>query len=408
MQLGHMHDVTRLYDGQLVLHRRNNIWQARVHLGRGTYLHRSLKTRNADDAKRLGEELWHETRYEQRRGLPVHKRTLSSVLDEYVQYRVRDNAIGKAPGSGKSIRYTSDEMLRQVKRVQRFWREYAGKRPIDTIDKKALSDYVPWRKAYYHNKSEMPKHAKLNPADKTLQWEMVFGKMVLRYAKDRGYLGDKAIPSFSFKLTTKRVRPDFTIGDFGQLKVALTQWLHRANSAPRRASRQLLHDYVLVLALSGVRIGEANNLKVRDVQRIRDDLGRDNVQFHVRGKTGARIVVPHIDAMEVIRTLLARRGDPGPDEWLFAMADGSKIASLRDQFDRLLDEFGLTYNAAGLKHSLYSLRHFYAVRAIARDVDVYTIARNMGTSVQMIEQYYGKHAMTTSQATKLGGSPSCL
>jgi hypothetical protein len=30
----------------------------------------------------------------------------------------------------------------------------------------------------------------LNPADKTLQWEKMFGKMVLRYAKDRGYLGD--------------------------------------------------------------------------------------------------------------------------------------------------------------------------------------------------------------------------
>ena len=237
---------------------------------------------------------------------------------------------------------------------------------------------------------------------------MVFGKMVLRYAQDRGYLGHKSLPRFSFKLTTKRVRPDFTIGDFGHLKAALTQWLDRANSAPRRASRRLLHDYVLVLALSGVRIGEANNLKVRDVQRIRDDLGRDNVQFHVRGKTGARIVVPHIDAMEVIHNLLARRGNPGPDEWLFAMADGSKIASLRDQFDRLLDEFGLTYNAAGSKHSLYSLRHFYAVRAIARDVDVYTIASNMGTSVQMIEQYYGRHAMTTSQATKLGGKAQCL
>lgn len=66
--------------------------------------------------------------------------------------------------------------------------------------------------------------------------------------------------------------------------------------------------------------------------------------------------------------------------------------------------YGLTHNAAGSKHSLYSLRHFYAVRAIARDIDIYTIARNMGTSVQMIEQYYGRHATTTERATKLGGN----
>ena len=42
----------------------------------------------------------------------------------------------------------------------------------------------------------------------------------------------------------------------------------------------------------------------------------------------------------------------------------------------------------------------------ARDIDIYTIARNMGTSVQMIEQYYGKHATTTTRARKLGGEES--
>jgi hypothetical protein len=85
------------------------------------------------------------------------------------------------------------------------------------------------------------------------------------------------------------------------------------------------------------------------------------------------------------------------------MSDGKKIDSLRDQFDRFLEEYKLTHSATGAKRSLYSLRHFYAVRAIARDIDIYTMARNMGTSVQMIEQYYGKHATTTSRATKLGG-----
>ena len=399
-----MDDVVRAHDGKLVLYRRNGIWQARLHLGGNNYLPKSLKTANTDEAMRLGEELWHDTRYEVSKGLPVRKRTLNSVLDEYIRFRERDNKMGKAAGSGTSFKYTSDEMLRQVKRVQHFWREYAGNKSIDSFDKKALSDYVPWRKDYYHNMEEVPKHAQLNPADKTLQWEMMFGKMVLRWAKDRGYLGDKPLPSFSFKLKTKRVRPDFTIGDFMRLKESLVLWIDKANGARQRQARLQLHDYVLTLALSGIRIGEANNLKVRDVQKIKDDLGRENIQFHVRGKTGNRIVVPHIDVKEIIDGLLARRDNPAPDEWLFAMADGEKIVALRDQFDRFLEEFKLTHNAAGSKHSLYSLRHFYAVRAIARDIDIYTIARNMGTSVQMIEQYYGKHATTTERATKLGGN----
>jgi hypothetical protein len=43
-------------------------------------------------------------------------------------------------------------------------------------------------------------------------------------------------------------------------------------------------------------------------------------------------------------------------------------------------------------HSLYSLRHFYAVTALRNGIGVFEVARNMGTSVQMIQQYYGKQA----------------
>lgn len=387
-----------------MLFRRSGIWQARIHLGGGKYVGKSLKTSNTENALRLGEEYWHDTRYELSKGLPVRKRTLNALLDEYVEHRELDHKMGKASRSGTSIKYTSEGMLRQVQRVQHFWRAYAGKRLIDSIDKKMLSDYVPWRKAYYHNRTDLHPNVRLNPADKTLQWEMMFIKMVLRYAKDRGYLGDKPVPSYTFKLATKRIRPDFTIGDFGQLKDALVTWRDRANSEPRKAARQLLHDYVMVLALSGMRVGEANALKIRDVQQIKDDLGRENIQFNVRGKTGARTVVPHIDVKEIVADLLARRPDHNRDEHLFMMPDGSQVTSLRDQFDKLLEVSNLTFNAAGAKHSLYSLRHFYAVRSIARDIDIYTIARNMGTSVQMIEQYYGKHATTTTKATKLGGT----
>lgn len=401
-----MDDVRRAHDGALVLFRRSGIWQARIHLGRGKYVGKSLKTSNTEQAVRLGDEYWHDIRYELSKGLPVRKRTFNALLDEYIQHREDDHKMGTAARSGTSFKYTSDGMLRQIKRVQHFWRAYAGTRLIDSIDNKALSDYIPWRKAFYHNKKDLHHSVRPNPTDKTLQWEMMFAKMVLRYAKDRGYLGDKPVPSHSFKVKTKRVRPDFVIGDFKQLKEALVSWLDEAKGSSRKTARQLLHDYVLTLALSGMRIGEANALRVRDVQPIKDDLGRENIQFNVRGKTGSRTVVPHIDVKAIIDNLLARRNGHKPDDWLFEMPDGSQIVSLRDQFDKLLEVSGLTLNSAGAKHSLYSLRHFYAVRSIARDIDIYTIARNMGTSVQMIEQYYGKHATTTSKATKLGGNYS--
>jgi len=52
---------------------------------------------------------------------------------------------------------------------------------------------------------------------------------------------------------------------------------------------------------------------------------------------------------------------------------------------------------------LQPLRHFYAVMALRAGVGIYDVARNMGTGVDMIQQYYGKNATPQTMATKLGG-----
>ena len=148
---------------------------------------------------------------------------------------------------------------------------------------------------------------------------------------------------------------------------------------------------------------EANNLLWRDVEPITDSDGRLNVQLHVRGKTGQRIAVPHIDVKRILDSKRQREGAADADEFLFRMPSGSKIINLNDRFDAFLKHIGLTHSSAGEKFTLYSLRHFYAVRAIQRDIDIYTISRNMGTSVQIIQSYYGRTATPMSMATTLGG-----
>jgi integrase len=46
--------------------------------------------------------------------------------------------------------------------------------------------------------------------------------------------------------------------------------------------------------------------------------------------------------------------------------------------------------AAGLKHRrIYDLRHTYATWSLAGGVDIYTLSRRMGTSLQMIDRTYG-------------------
>lgn len=398
-----MDDQRVLEDGKLVLFRRNGIWQARVPVGVNRYLYRSLRTSDEAKAVPLARKLFYQTEVKLAEGLPVHNRTVNSVIDEFVAMRERDNALGKAAKRGSSIKHTSDAMLRQIKRVSKFWREYAGAKPVEALDDKLLKAYIPWRKAYYHNKAELPKNAKLNPTDKTLQWEIMLGKMLIKYAHEQGYRGNKPLPSFTFVPKRKRVRPAFTLNDFNTMRVKLDEHIAAAKNERERASRQLLKDYVMLLGLSGMRIGEANKLFLRDVESISDSDGRPNVMLHVRGKTDARVVVPHIDAKCVVDDVAQRVEKPKRDTRLLTMPHGGAIITLADQFNAFLEKAGLTHNSAGEKYTLYSLRHFYAVRAIQRDVDVYTVARNMGTSVQMIEQYYGKSATPQTRARKLGG-----
>jgi integrase len=84
------------------------------------------------------------------------------------------------------------------------------------------------------------------------------------------------------------------------------------------------------------------------------------------------------------------------------MPDGSRVITLIDQFNAALRQAGIQTNSFGEKYSLYSLRHFYAVTALRNGIGVFEIARNMGTSVQMIQEYYGKQATPAAFATSLG------
>jgi integrase len=122
----------------------------------------------------------------------------------------------------------------------------------------------------------------------------------------------------------------------------------------------------------------------------------------VRGKTGERDVILRSVAAKRLDKYLTNRRSDDPKGFLFSKLDGTKIISLIDQLDAALVETRIERNSFGEKYSVYSLRHFYAVNALRNGVGVFEVARNMGTSVQMIQQYYGKQATAAVFATRLG------
>lgn len=395
--------VERLEDGRLVLFPRNGIWQARIHLGAGRYVWRSLRTTERAEALREGMRALDQIDLKRSAGLPLRSRSLDQVIAEYLLARAQDHDATRAAPGPSGRRRTSAHMRRQLRRVAKFWSLYAGTRPVDAIDDAVLRDYIPWRRRFYHDRPDRPPTARLDPADTTLRWEMMVGRLLLKFAQERGYRGGRPMPAYSFAPSVRRARPAFTIPEFRRLHRALRAWAAETARADHAYMRRLLRDYALVLAHSGLRIGEANDLRWRDVEAFRDGRGRRNVRLHVRGKTGKRVVIPRVAAARHLARLRAWSDHAGEDDLVFAMPGGRRIGTLATPFNKVLARAGLTTNSAGEKFTLYSLRHFYAVQTIAKDIDIFMIARNMGTSVAMIEQHYGRGATPQSRADRLGG-----
>lgn len=109
-----------LEDGRLTIFKRSGGYYARIRLSASArYLWRSLKTSNEQTAIDLGRRLLFQLEQRADQGLPPKSKLFSAVIDDYIAYRERDHRHGK----------TSEGMLRQIVRVSKFWREYAGKLP---------------------------------------------------------------------------------------------------------------------------------------------------------------------------------------------------------------------------------------------------------------------------------------
>lgn len=97
---------------------------------------------------------------------------------------------------------------------------------------------------------------------------------------------------------------------------------------------------------------------------------------------------------------------PDPSEPIFCHKTGEPITTFKKSFTALMEAAGVLYDGQGKRRVPYSLRHTYATMRLEEGVSVFTLAANMGTSVAMIETYYGKKRTTTAKAatevTKMG------
>jgi hypothetical protein len=126
-----------------------------------------------------------------------------------------------------------------------------------------------------------------------------------------------------------------------------------------------------------------------------------------KGKTGYRRSYSMENAVDVYERIRQRNPNAKPNDYLF-FPSYSNRSTVRDivhrQFGLVLRKAGVQNDpVAGLKYSVYSLRHTAICMRIilgGGKVDIYTLAKNAGTSVEQIERFYAKHLPISAELAR--------
>ena len=107
-----------------------------------------------------------------------------------------------------------------------------------------------------------------------------------------------------------------------------------------------------------------------------------------------REVVGRYTARRALERLRESRVDNlDPEDYVFCDVNGRKLNSFREIFTSVIREADVEFYFDGhkkIKHSPYCLRHTYATFRLryTNNPNLLALAKNMGTSVVMIEEYY--------------------
>ena len=151
---------------------------------------------------------------------------------------------------------------------------------------------------------------------------------------------------------------------------------------------------------SGIRVGEMRDLKWEDVTRHTDPIDGDVISLKVKGKTGLRDALLNPGSERSLQRLFDLRKEeldgvrPSPNEYVFlSRKTGKPYTSFKTSFNSMLKYCGIELEKDGLNRTIYSLRHFYGTQRLKGNISPYILAKQMGTSVEMIEKHYS-HVLT--------------
>ena len=388
-------DQRSFRDGHVVLYKRPNLknpkWQCRISVPNATgYVRRTTRFSDEFEARRFAEELYEDLRAQKHNGSALQKPNFEKV---FLQFKDRYQKEAVSARRYKEI----------VDTIERYGLPFFKGRTIGSINNAVMQEFLNWRRS--NSKRAVSSSATIN---KDLGSMKTFFKWALR----NGYV-DRPIEFDKPKIKQNR-RTHFDTRDWAKLTRFLREWVKQGGTGRgggKERERILLTNYILILGNTGVRVGEARTLRWRDVQSDKDRSGSPIAMLSVKGKTGEREVVARNFAVQGYfeRIRAKREAEIGrkvkTEEFVFCSREGETIGSFKKGFRNLISKASVEFDSHGQRRTIYSLRHTYATFRLREGTHNFHLAQNMGTSVKMLEEYYGhvRSRDVAEELTKVSG-----
>jgi len=376
-----------LLDGAIVLYKRSGSsqWQCRFRQDNGSWFVGSTASDQVAEASTRAIELHQKVGQRSSRGDPVRTRTFVQLAKSELVLLNDQLATAKSSQTIRDHIYV----------LERYLIPFFGYLNISDITREHVDDFDSWRIVQMGRE----------PSASTQRHHATTFNRVIARADQAGLLNRHAKPiTLNVSGAKPESRPSFSSEEIDRLLDFMPEW-----EMKRRTGRtQRFHDmarlcrcYVEFLLYTGIRQGtESMPVRWKDIQWHRVD-NKQYLKIWVSGKTGPRYLIARASLKRTLERLMHWQQLPyesldqlikaGLDRQVFTMPAGDQPYSMQGVFRRLLEDADLLRDPQTNQiRTLYSLRHTYATQALATGMDIHTVARQMGTSVGMLEKHYSK------------------
>ena len=377
----------RLMDGKALLYMRPQSvqWQVRFKLANNKWHSTTTNTTDIEQAKINAIVIIETVKIKTDAGLAITTRTFKQIaLDEIAN-------MSKALVNNIGRRCYRDYIFA----INKYLIPFFGAYEVEKITTEMLADFDAWRI------TEMGKvpmaSTKRNHASAYIR--------VVNLARERGCIAhNRAVPLLDSKGKRSQPRPAFTKEEIIELISYTETWVKSSYTERTRLMRTLCIAYIEFLVNTGVRHGtEALRLRWKHLQW--HWIGNKKyLRIWVSGKTGPRYLIAKHEVIKVFERLMRWHKldytnlngliEAKLDKAIFCLPDNTQISNMENIFRNLMVRSSMRVDSGGQHRTLYSLRHTYATFALASGIDIHTLARQMGTSVGMIERHYSKMTAT--------------